>query len=113
VNDAGDLIGVVTRRNLLSLTHPDGEPVRSLVSRPPAVVFEDSTLREAADHMINEDIGRLPVVSREDPRKVIGILTRSDLLKAHRKRLDDTHKAQRQIRLRQHLGNLELKRNGK
>jgi predicted transcriptional regulator len=104
---------VVTRRDLLNLSLPDTLPVQDLVKRPPAIVFGDSTLREAADHMINEDIGRLPVVSREDPRKVIGFLTRSDLLKAHRQRLDDMHKAQRQIRLRHHLGNLEFKRNGK
>jgi CBS domain-containing protein len=113
VNASGDLVGVVTRRNLLNPAHPDAEPVRSLVSRPPAVVYEDSTLREAADHMLNEDIGRLPVVSRDEPHKVVGILTRSDLLKAHRKRLDDTHKANRHIRIRERLGNLELKRNGR
>ena len=40
-----------------------------------------------ADHMVREDIGRLPVVSREDPRKVVGMITRSDLLRAHEKRL--------------------------
>jgi CBS-domain-containing membrane protein len=31
-------------------------------------------------------VGRLPVVSRES-RRVVGIVTRSDLLRAHRRRL--------------------------
>ena len=68
--------------------------VRDLVKRPPAVVFEDSSLREAADHMVQEGVGRLPVVSRSNPRKPIGILTRSDLLAAHQRRLDETHVAE-------------------
>ena len=54
----------------------------------PAVVFEENTLREAADHMVHESVGRLPVVARAAPRTVIGILSRSDLLSAHRHRLD-------------------------
>jgi chloride channel protein, CIC family len=79
---------VVTRRDLLDPETDDAITVGSLVSRRPAVVFEDNTLREAADHMVHEGVGRLPVVSRDAPRKVIGIISRSDLLAAHRPRLD-------------------------
>ena len=53
----------------------------------PRVVYDDSTLRDAADHMVNHDIGRLPVVKRGEPGRVVGMLTRSDILGAHRKRL--------------------------
>jgi chloride channel protein, CIC family len=88
VDDDGNLLGVVTRRDLLDPETDDAITVGSLVSRRPAVVFEDNTLREAADHMVHEGVGRLPVVSRDAPRKVIGIISRSDLLAAHRPRLD-------------------------
>jgi hypothetical protein len=37
--------------------------------------------------MVAKDIGRLPVVARGAPRRVIGMLTRSDLLAAHQRRL--------------------------
>ena len=37
--------------------------------------------------MVNHDIGRLPVVTRAEPGKVVGMLTRSDVLGAHRNRL--------------------------
>jgi CBS domain-containing protein len=37
--------------------------------------------------MVRENAGRLPVVRREDPDRVIGIITRSDLLAAHGRRL--------------------------
>jgi CIC family chloride channel protein len=89
VSAEGQLMGVVTRRDLLDGTDPGGRRVRDLLRRPPAVVFEDSSLREAADHMVREGVGRLPVVRRHAPTQVVGIITRSDLLAAHQRRLDD------------------------
>ena len=56
--------------------------VRDIVRRPPAVVYGDSTLRDAADLMVTQGVGRLPVVERANPRRVVGILSRSDLLSA-------------------------------
>jgi H+/Cl- antiporter ClcA/CBS domain-containing protein len=88
VDADGNLVGVVTRRDLLDPQMDESLTVAQLVSRRPAVVFEHNTLREAADHMVHEGVGRLPVVSREEPRKVIGIISRSDLLAAHQHRLD-------------------------
>jgi len=37
--------------------------------------------------MVREGVGRLPVVERKAPRRVIGIISRSDLLSAHQRRL--------------------------
>jgi H+/Cl- antiporter ClcA/CBS domain-containing protein len=88
VDADGNLLGVVTRRDLLDPEMDGSLSVGRLVSRRPAVVFEDNTLREAADHMVHEGVGRLPVVSREEPRRVVGIISRSDLLAAHQHRLD-------------------------
>lgn len=83
----GLLVGVVTRRTLLSPDQPGDQTVGRLIAQPPRVVYDDCTLREAADHMVNHDIGRLPVVQRSAPGKVVGMVTRSDLLGAHRRRL--------------------------
>ncbi len=88
LDGAGQLLGVVTRRDLLDPVHADTITVGDIVSRRPAVVFEENTLREAADHMVREGVGRLPVVSRTDPRTVRGIISRSDLLSAHRIRIE-------------------------
>ena len=84
------LLGVVTRRELQDRKQ-SARCVGELLKRPPAVAFDDSSLREAADLMVVEGIGRLPVVSRAAPTRVIGILTRSDLLSAHTRRLHETH----------------------
>ena len=100
VDGDGLLVGVVTRRDLLDPRVPGSERVRALLRRSAAIVFEDSTLREAADHMVREGVGRLPVVSRDEPRKVLGMLTRSDLLTAHRQRLDEVDLAEQHLDLR-------------
>jgi len=92
LDPAGELVGVVTRRDLLDPAHPPERTVLSVVRRAPVVVYEDSTLRDAADHMVLEQVGRLPVVTRARPRTVVGMLTRSDLLSAHASRLRATHK---------------------
>jgi len=83
------LIGIVTRRDYLDGSRPDDTPVRALITRPPAVIFLDNSLREAADQMVRENVGRLPVVSREHPGRLVGIITRSDLLRAHERRLSE------------------------
>ncbi len=88
VVDAEDrLLGVVTRRDLLDPA-ATSKRVREVVKRPAAVVFEDSTLRDAADHMVTEAVGRLPVVARDEPDRVIGMITRTDVVAAHARRLD-------------------------
>jgi CIC family chloride channel protein len=99
VDDSGALVGVVTRRNLLNLDLPIDSVVRDIITRPPVVIYDDNTAREAADHMVREQVGRLPVVKRSDPKHVVGIVTRSDLLSAHARRLAAADRASRQIEL--------------
>ncbi len=97
VDGGGRLVGVVTRRDLLdggAEALPAGHTVRDLVKRQPAIVFDDSSLREASDHMTRERVGRLPVVSRKDPGRMVGMLTRSDLIAAQSRRLDAEHRGE-------------------
>jgi CBS domain-containing protein len=51
------------------------------------VIFPESSLRDAADQMARAGVGRLAVVERENPRRLLGILSRSDLIAAHVRRL--------------------------
>jgi H+/Cl- antiporter ClcA len=101
VLDAHDrLIGVVTRRDLFrrEQRHRDlsgDDLVGSLIRRPPLVVVENHSLREAADHMVEADVGRLVVMSEDDPHRMVGILTRGDLLAAHAQRLREARNATR------------------
>ena len=93
------IVGVVTRRDLIG-TEPDETLVRDIVKRKPVVIFLDSTLREAADHMVREGVGRLAVVTRENAAQIVGVITRSDLLSGHSRRLRNTDHAERLLKPR-------------
>ena len=95
----GRLVGVVTRRDLFGNATDRSLPLRQVLRRAPVVIFEDSSLREAADHMVREGVGRLAVVARDDASRLVGFITRSDLLEAHRRRIDDAHRAERSLEL--------------
>ena len=103
VDDEDRLVGVITRRDLTLDDDLTTTTVRSVVKRPVAVVFDDSSLRDAADHMARENVGRLPVVARDDPARVIGILTRSDVIAAHSRRLDSERLREPHYRFRKSL----------
>ncbi|HVK72245.1 MAG TPA: chloride channel protein [Kofleriaceae bacterium] len=86
VDRDGALVGVVTRHDLAA-----GAPearVRALVTRPPVVVFPGASLRDVADLMVRAGVGRIPIVAPGAPPRLLGIVTRSDLLAAHAPRLD-------------------------
>jgi H+/Cl- antiporter ClcA/predicted transcriptional regulator len=100
IDGAGKIVGVLTRRDLAGSELSGSTPVRALIRRPAAVALENSSLREAADLMVSEGVGRLPVVSNADPTKVVGMLTRSDLLSAHARRLDEKTRKQPAVEIR-------------
>jgi H+/Cl- antiporter ClcA len=90
VDSTGVLVGVLTRRDVVSSKSADGTALKDLITRLPKFVYEDCTVRQAADHMVRHNIGRLPVMSHEKPPKLVGIITRSDILSAFKRGLDDS-----------------------
>ena len=99
VNESGHLVGVLTRRDILSSETPSTSPLKDLIRQPPRFVYEDCAARQAADHMINHDIGRLPVVTRDSPPQLVGIVTRSDILSGYRKRMEESTTESPTVRL--------------
>lgn len=97
VNGDGQLLGMITWRDLVNLNQPETKPVGELVHKPSAVLYENNTLREAADMMVHEGARRLPVVAQEDPRKLVAILSHSDIMSAHRRRLQEANETERSI----------------
>ncbi len=80
------LLGVLTTHDLL---HPDTAPetkLSEMVRRPPVVIYSDCSLRRADQMMVRHAVGRLVVMDRDAPSKILGIITRDDLLTAHRQR---------------------------
>ncbi|MCC6320823.1 MAG: chloride channel protein [Phycisphaerales bacterium] len=95
----GLLHSVVTRRSLLDPSTAPESRLADLAKRFPVIVYDDASLRDAADHMVRHNIGRLPVIERES-RRLVGIITRGDLLGAHRQRLAHNTEARRHISIR-------------
>lgn len=82
----GDLLGIVTIQDLeraasgpsaLDLTTGD------IATRSLLVAYPDEPLWAALKRMGARDIGRLPVVSRENPKRLVGLIRRADIIKAY------------------------------
>jgi len=103
VVDAEDaLVGVLTRSDLIELSLLEDLEccvAADLIGRPPVIVYADETCRTAAERMAETGVGRLPVVARGAPRRLLGIVTRSDLLKARGRHIELERRRERLLHL--------------
>ena len=96
---SGTLAGIVTRKDLLNAALPGDKTMLDVIRRIPVVVYSDCSLRAATEHMVNHGIGRLPVVLRDEPKKIVGMITRSDILSANRHRMEEHSNPSAQIKI--------------
>ena len=84
VDTQGRLLGVLTRADIQRYCEEaPAQPLASwLKDATPAAVTPDETGREAAARMALENLDRLPVVSGDGQRLLLGMLTRFDVVKA-------------------------------
>ncbi len=88
LDERGVLVGVVTRRDLFSAER-DAARLLEVITQLPKYIYDDCSARQAAEHMVNHGIGRLPVVKRSGPPRVVGMLTRSDILSCYRHGIEE------------------------
>jgi chloride channel protein, CIC family len=94
LDSEGKLAGVITRGDVMRALDADpsgGLTVLDAGSRDVVVTYPDETLHDASAKMLRNNIGRLPVVDREDSRKVVGYLGRPGIMAARLRRLDEEH----------------------
>lgn len=88
----GNLLGVVTQGDLLRAlkNDPSGKQMVSEAGGHDLIVaFPDERAFDALYRMLQNNIGRLPVVSRENPQEMIGFLNRSGILSAWTRQIED------------------------
>jgi chloride channel protein, CIC family len=88
----GLLAGVITQGDMLRAleTDPEGrETVLEAGTAVPIVAYPDEFVHDALHRMVSRNVGRLPVVSREDPRRMIGYFDRSNLLNAWTRQIEE------------------------
>jgi chloride channel protein, CIC family len=73
-------------------------------ARRPLVAGPDETLREVADRMIWSGETALPVIDRGEPARLLGLVSRLDLLKAHERMLVEERHRERPLDLRRLAG---------
>ena len=84
VDDHDRLAGILTRGDLVrALDAVDPDPtVLDAGTGSLVVAYPDELLEEATAKMLEHDVGRLPVVSRDDPRRLVGYLGREGIMAA-------------------------------
>lgn len=85
VVDKGTLVGIVNYTDLLKVKHPEVSNVRigEVTTKRLVVTYPDETLDKALHKMYMHDVGRLPVVDPQNPKKLLGIVTKRDLIRGH------------------------------
>lgn len=92
-DEAGNLAGIITRGDLIRAIEkiPNGCTVLEAGSRHLIVTFADEILHDAVTRMVHHDIGRLPVVRRDNPQKIVGYLGRASIMTARLRRHEEEH----------------------
>ncbi|MGI9034550.1 MAG: chloride channel protein [Pyrinomonadaceae bacterium] len=88
LDEDGKLAGIITRGDVLRVLE-DSETGNMTVldagSSKLVVTYPDEILQKAVTKMLRHDIGRLPVVERENPQRLIGYLGRASVMAARLK----------------------------
>jgi subfamily B ATP-binding cassette protein MsbA len=81
----GDLIGIVTLSDVESavMQRRQDATAGDICTRALVVCHPDETLGEALRQLGARDVGRLPVVDRENPRRLLGMMRRADVVEAY------------------------------
>jgi H+/Cl- antiporter ClcA len=102
VDDDGKLVGVITRGDLLNAAaqHEQSDcTVGDLATKDLVVAHPSESLQAAVTRMLAHDFAALPVVDQQQHNCLVGVLGRSDVLRARLAYVRDETQRERSLRL--------------
>ena len=89
VVDEGRLVGMITFDDIRRIPPHEQEKmtVKEVAVRAPITINPHQSAKMAMDIMYENDVGRLAVVEKDDAQKLIGIITRSDVIRAYEREM--------------------------
>ncbi|HEY6345397.1 MAG TPA: CBS domain-containing protein [Bryobacteraceae bacterium] len=102
VVENGALAGVVTRMDLRTFASGSDPNARiaDVMRKDPLVAYADEPLRAVVYRMAETGITRFPVIDGENSRKLIGLVSLQDLLRARVRNLEEERQRERVLRIR-------------
>jgi H+/Cl- antiporter ClcA len=92
LDQAGKLAGIITRGDVMRALAEDASGTSTVLqaaTKNVLVTYPDEVLHQASAKMLRNGVGRLPVVDRADPTRVVGYLGRPGVMAARLRRLDE------------------------
>jgi chloride channel protein, CIC family len=102
LDESGHLVGIITRGDVLRVLEQSAEGDTTVLdagNRDLIVAYPDELLYDAVTRMLSNNIGRLPVVSRQNSQRLIGYLGRANLMAARMRQLEEEHFRERGLGL--------------
>jgi chloride channel protein, CIC family len=102
LDESGHLVGIITRGDVLRVLGQSAEGDATVLdagSRDLIVAYPDELLYDAVTRMLRNNIGRLPVVSRQNSQRLIGYLGRANLMTARLRQIEEEHFRERGLGL--------------
>ena len=108
VDSTGHLIGVITRGEIRERLEQEGEALLAKklqdIVRPQAVeAYPDEPLRVTVHRMAEKGVTRMPVVEPET-RRLLGMISLDDLLKARTRHLEEERRREQVFQLKNYFG---------
>lgn len=102
VGESGTLDALVTRTQLETAVHHDRaeSSVSDVGTHQLVVTHADETLRHVATVMAGNGVDRMPVVDRDDPTRIVGMVSLTMLLAARLRDLQEARDTDRILRMR-------------
>jgi CIC family chloride channel protein len=100
LNKEDEYKGIIHVSHLFSNEHSVADSISTLIKlRPPFITMENS-LRTAVEIMAKEEVAALPVRSKEDNNKIVGMISYKEIISAYKTDLDNHEKKEAHISLK-------------